>query len=40
MTIKTVHELLVTAMTYVLDFEHQIAKARARHGRRQPTARS
>ncbi len=27
MTIKTVHELLVTAMTYVLDFEHQIAKA-------------
>ena len=27
MPIKTVHELLVTAMTYVLDFEHQIAKA-------------
>ena len=27
MTIKTIHELLVTAMTYVLDFEHQIAKA-------------
>ena len=27
MTIKTVHELLVTAMTYVLDFEHKIAKA-------------
>ena len=27
MTIKTVHDLLVTAMTYVLDFEHQIAKA-------------
>ena len=27
MTIKTVHELLVTALTYVLDFEHQIAKA-------------
>ncbi len=27
MTIKTVHDLLVTAMTYVLDFEHQIGKA-------------
>ena len=27
MTIKTVHDLLVTAMTYVIDFEHQIAKA-------------
>ena len=27
MTIKTVHDLLVTALTYVLDFEHQIAKA-------------
>ena len=26
MTIKTVHELLVTAMTYVLDFEHKIGK--------------
>ncbi len=27
MTIKTMHDLLVTAMTYVLDFEHQFAKA-------------
>ena len=27
MTIKTIHDLLVTAMTYVIDFEHQIAKA-------------
>ena len=27
MTIKNVHGLLVTAMTYVLDFEKQIAKA-------------
>ena len=27
MTIKTIHDLLVTAMTYVLDFEHQIGKA-------------
>ena len=27
MTIKTIHELLVTALTYVIDFEHQVAKA-------------
>ena len=27
MTIKTVRELLVTALSYVLDFEHQMAKA-------------
>ena len=27
MPIKTMHDLLVTAMTYVVDFEHQIAKA-------------
>ena len=27
MTIKTVHDLLVTALTYVLDFEHQMEKA-------------
>ena len=25
--IKSIHDLLVTALTYVLDFEHQIAKA-------------
>lgn len=27
MTVKTLHDLLITAMTYVLDFEHQIGKA-------------